>query len=188
MARLRIWIVLLRAVQAWVLVSKEGRITLLGGLDLDPSRTQGLATMQFKKEGKRQWELAYEDSTRATLSRFIIANADGKRLFSVDAIGTTEVEGETLIIGPLGSNTSQAFFGRHRAWRLYKGIFDGGGADERSSMTRACSSLRTPSTGPGRDFTREMELIFTAPFPSSAGPRWVRTSRFSVPTYDSAAI
>ena len=46
--------------------------------------------MQFKKEGKRQWELAYEDSTRATLSRFIIANADGKRLFSVDAIGTTE--------------------------------------------------------------------------------------------------
>ena len=48
--------------------------------------------MQFKKEGKRQWELAYEDSTRATLSRFIIANADGKRLFSVDAIGTTEVK------------------------------------------------------------------------------------------------
>ena len=46
------------------------------------------------------------------------------------ASGIAEVEGETLIIGPLGSNTSQAFFGRHRAWRLYKGIFDGGGADE----------------------------------------------------------
>jgi acyl-[acyl carrier protein]--UDP-N-acetylglucosamine O-acyltransferase len=126
------------------LVSKEGRITLLGGLDVDPSRTVALASIKLMKEGVRQWELGYEDPTKATLSRFIIANAERKRLFSVDSIGTTEVEGETLIVGPLGSNTSQVFLGRHRAWRLYKGIFDGGGLQETPEHDRSMLEITDP--------------------------------------------
>lgn len=42
-----------------MLVSKEGRITLLGGLDLDPTRTGVMANIIFKKQGVKQWEMKY---------------------------------------------------------------------------------------------------------------------------------
>lgn len=46
---------------AWVVVNNEGRITFLGGLDIDPTRAGMVASLQFKKRGKSKWELSYDD-------------------------------------------------------------------------------------------------------------------------------
>ena len=48
-------------VDAWVVVSNEGRITFLGGIDVDPTRTGMVASLRFNRRGIQKWKMSYDD-------------------------------------------------------------------------------------------------------------------------------
>jgi len=109
----------------WVLVSKEGRITLLGGLDVDPTRSGVAASIVFKKQGVRQWEMRYDDRTNTGMGRFVLANHEPRKVLAINDDGTAELDGASFTIGRPSLNQSQIFLGRSRAWRLFKGVYQG---------------------------------------------------------------
>ncbi|OLP84056.1 hypothetical protein AK812_SmicGene35115 [Symbiodinium microadriaticum] len=116
----------LACVEGWVLVSKEGRITLLGGLDVDPTKTGMEPSIIFRRQGVRQWEARYSTSQiNGIPGKFILANKDSTSVFTIDDDGQTHVLGSSMIVGRPGANESNLYIGTNQPWNLQTGLFQG---------------------------------------------------------------
>jgi hypothetical protein len=62
----------LPVVNAWVLVSKDGDITLLGPIDIDPSYSQA-PRVTFRVRGTREWDIQIADLTK----NLVFSSVDG---------------------------------------------------------------------------------------------------------------
>ena len=77
---------LLMGANAWVVVSNEGRITFLGGIDVDPTRTGMVASLRFQRRGVQKWKLSYDDigPVGSLVSTFFIADDQNVNVLTVD--------------------------------------------------------------------------------------------------------
>lgn len=107
-------------------MSKEGRITLLGGLDVDPTKTGMEPSIIFRRQGVRQWEARYSTSQiNGIPGKFILANKDSTSVFTIDDDGQTHVLGSSMIVGRPGANESNLYIGTNQPWNLQTGLFQG---------------------------------------------------------------
>lgn len=107
----------------WVLVSREGRVTLLGALDIDPTRSGMQASVVFKQKSSQQWVMRYETGEDS----FTVANRDDRQVLTLYQNGMADLDGTSFTVGKRGVNQSMIIVGRTSPWRLAKSTFRGTG-------------------------------------------------------------
>ena len=96
------FLVFIPITEAWVVVNNEGRITFLGGLDIDPTRAGMVASLQFKKRGKPKWEISYDDVQQKSV--LFVKNKDGEKVQQYNEDGKIDYFGRgnnTMRMGKL---------------------------------------------------------------------------------------